>query len=324
MEEQSSKPARSIDEVFLQIRELAQTSGALHELSAIVYRDWVQTVDVQTARLVDSPDYRWSTDRLNNNELMLVLGLLVQSDSDRTFSAVAEDDEFSQKLDTLLRELHDSILSGAIAARERPETGLPELASSIGAMGREAIYYGADSFYLHQFPNFTRTRYRNDRKWLQSNTGHSIDELVNITEFIVDQINLQMTHAGSAMKDGEEVSKGDLTNSLLVPKKVLHEKFGKKADDYLSKLSTPVLGANHGFDNPFSINWLAISPIIDIGEYIYVPNQYRLMESLYESPFYWMLGDETYKDQAAINRGAISGGYSFKYVQASVWRSTSI
>ena len=40
----------------------------------VVYRDWVVTVDVRTGRIVDGVDYRWSTSKLNKNELMVLVG----------------------------------------------------------------------------------------------------------------------------------------------------------------------------------------------------------------------------------------------------------
>ena len=41
------KEPRSQEEIFADLRALAQEEGALHEVSAIFYRDWVVTVDLQ-------------------------------------------------------------------------------------------------------------------------------------------------------------------------------------------------------------------------------------------------------------------------------------
>ena len=43
--------------------------------------------------------------------------------------------------------------------------------------------------------------------------------------------------------------------------------------------------------------------MIDIGEHLYAPNAYRLFESVYESPTYWMMVDPAYLDTAAKHRG---------------------
>ena len=55
---------------------------------------------------------------------------------------------------------------------------------------------------------------------------------------------------------------------------------------------------------PFAINAVALAPIIEMGDYLYVPLQYRLFESIYESPFFWMMGDKKYADTHSEHRGA--------------------
>jgi hypothetical protein len=53
--------ARSIAEIFGDLRTLSQSDGALHEISGIIYRDWIVAVDVQEGRVADDPEYRWSS-----------------------------------------------------------------------------------------------------------------------------------------------------------------------------------------------------------------------------------------------------------------------
>ncbi len=50
------------------------------------------------------------TSKLNKNELLLLLGLTVQSQSDKTFSVYVEDDSFADHADQLLQEFHDLLL----------------------------------------------------------------------------------------------------------------------------------------------------------------------------------------------------------------------
>ncbi|MEH2569624.1 hypothetical protein [Bradyrhizobium sp. AZCC 2289] len=294
---------RSTAEIFADLRALAQSDGALHEISAIIYRDWVVTVDLQEGRVTDDPEHRWSTSKLNKNELMLLLGLTVQSQSDRTFSVRVADDKFAVLADRLLREFHDRILEDCTPAFDKQSEKFVELPDSIGLKAREAIYFGADSLYLHQFSGFSRLRYRDDATWLLQNAGLSIRPMIDIARFIVDRINGQMTAVGHMRKEGHDFTHSDLTDSLLISKADVRKKFGQKANAFFSKFATPVMAANIGFVDPFAINAVAIAPIIDLGEHLYVPNQYRLYEGIYESPFYWMMGDKSYRDTAAEHRG---------------------
>lgn len=297
------KEPRAVEEIFGDLRQLTQSDGALHEISAIVYRDCVVTIDVQEGRVVDDPEYRWSTSKLNKNELMLLLGLMVQSESERIYTVRVPDNDFSERADQLLREFHDRLVADCGRPFDPEGSSFADGTDTFGPMAREAIYYGADSFYLHQFYGFCRNRYREDFTWLLQNEGLSIRPMIEIARFIVNRVSGQITAVGHMRKEGHEFSHGDLTDSLIISKSDIRKEFGQRADAFIARFSTPAVGANTGFVSPFAINAVHIAPIIDFGEYLYVPNQYRVLESLYESPSYWMMGDESYTDTAAGHRG---------------------
>jgi len=113
-----------------------------------------------------------------------------------------------------------------------------------------------------------------------------------------------MSAVGHLRGEGQVFTNGDLTNSLLIAKVDLRKRFGSKVDAYIGKFATPVTGANETFTDPFAINTVAIAPLIDMGEYLYVANQFRLSESIYESPFFWMGLDKAYLPTLAAHRGA--------------------
>lgn len=272
-------------------------------MSAIIYRDWVLTIDTQTGIVVTDPDERWSTAKLNKNELMLLVGLLVQAPDDRTFATMPTGSDFAERLDALLREFHDRINADAASVFDPTAQRLLEGPNTLGAFAREAIYYGAESFYLHQFSHFARERYRQDGTWLLQNAGISIRPIIDIAGWIVRRVTNQMSATGHARKAGAEIDKGDLTNSLLVAKSDLRKRFGRKADEFIARFATPGFDANQEFSGPFTVNSVALAPLIDIGEFLYVANEYRLLESIYESPFYWMMADTSYRDTVADHRG---------------------
>ncbi|UWU13264.1 hypothetical protein N2599_14035 [Rhizobium sullae] len=294
---------RSSAEIFADLVALAREDGALHEISAIIYRDWVVRIDVQDGRVVDDPDHRWSTSKLNKNELMLLLGLVVQSPDERTHAVYNVDDTFAPRADELLREFHDRILLDCAPAFDPGSETFIERPDAIGLTAREAIYYGAESLYLHQFPGLSRQRYKEDAIWLLQNAGLSVRPMIDIAKFIVDRVNSNMTAVGHLREEGREFTKGELTSSLLISKAEVRKKFGAKADAFFAKFATPVTGANAGFTDPFAINAVAIAPIIEFGENLYVPNQYRLFETIYESPFYWMMADKAYCNTTSKHRG---------------------
>lgn len=294
---------RKIGEIFDDLRVLAQSDGAIHSISKLFYRDCVLAIDVHEGKILDDAEKRWSISKLNNNELMLLLGLTIQSDSDQTFSVLPKDDEFLTTADKLLREFHDRMIENARAKMDWSDPDFVKKDEVLGPLSQEAIYYGADGFYLHQFERLARHRYREDGEWLLGNIGVSIRPMLKIARFIVDKLTHQITATTHIAKETGEVGVSDLSDSLLIEKSSLIKKFGLKAEAFISKFSLPATGSNTDFLNPFDINQVNFLPLIDIGKFLYVSNQYRLLAAIYESPIYWMLNDKNYQDTAAKHRG---------------------
>lgn len=137
---------REMSEIFEDLRVLAQSDGALHSISSIIYRDWVLTVDMKEGKVVDDAEQRWSTTKLNKNELMLLLGLTVQSSSPQTFSVLPHSDDFLAKADCLLREFHDRLMTDYVSRIDVSNAKFAEGPDALSAAAREAIYYGAETF----------------------------------------------------------------------------------------------------------------------------------------------------------------------------------
>ena len=127
--------------------------------------------------------------------------------------------------------------------------------------------------------------------------------MLKIAKFILDRINAQMTAVGHLRDNGRDFSKGELTDSLLIAKEDVRKEFGSKSDAFFSKFVTPITKANVKFTDPFAVNGVALAPIIEMGDYLYVPVQYHLCESIYESPFFWMMDDSAYANMHAEHRG---------------------
>ena len=302
MAAEDDRPApRPMTEIVSDLCTLAQSGGSLHAISEIIYRDWVLMIDTVEARVADDPAQRWSTDKLNTNELMLLLGLAVQSGSDRIWSVLPSDEKFAGKVDKLLRELHDRVNEDSPWIDR--ETGvLAETSAVIGSIAREAIYYGADGFYLHQFRDLARHRFRADQEWMLQNVGISIRPIVEIATYIAERVTLQMDYSGQRRARGT-LEPGEHFGSLLISKESLRKRFGRKVDAFLAKFSTPAVNANLDFTDPFTVNMASIAPLIDIGDHVFVPSQHRLFQSVHESPFYWMIADKAYREIASGHRG---------------------
>jgi len=74
-------------------------------------------------------------------------------------------------------------------------------------------------------------------------------------------------------------------------------------------------GLNSQFKGIGDFNIINATPIINIGENKYiVPISYLLYEAAYESPYYWMCKDESYKDELAENRGKVGEEMTYDFL----------
>mgnify|MGYP001170084809 CR=1 FL=1 len=111
-------------------------------------------------------------------------------------------------------------------------------------------------------------------------------------------------------KNTEHVTKGEWETfyenliDLFVVKKIDFENYS----NYLKSFSTKFgVNINDKFKDIGDINQINISPIIKFDDNTYfVPIPFLLFQSIYESPFYWMVDDKDYLDQLSGNRGKVS------------------
>ena len=231
---------RPVAEIFEDLRVLAQSKGALHEISSLIFRDLFLMVDLHGGGVLNPPEDRWSLSKLNKNEFLLLLGLMVQSPNESNLASDSEAEGFAERADSLFLEFHKRMMLDRLQTYDQESDQFTERPDSVGLMGREAIYYAADSFYLHQFVNFSGQRYRKDEEWLRRNVGMSINEMLDIARFIIDLINKQMTSVEHLRERGHQLSKVDLTRSLLIAKEEVRRKFGAKSRAFFSKFVTPI------------------------------------------------------------------------------------
>lgn len=87
-------------------------------------------------------------------------------------------------------------------------------------------------------------------------------------------------------------------------------------DAFLNNFSiNPHDGLNTHFKSIGDYNLINSHPIIKLdSEKYFVPITFLLCESVYESPFYWMLSDDDYKDEAAKNRGRVGEEITYDFL----------
>jgi hypothetical protein len=139
---------------------------------------------------------------------------------------------------------------------------------------------------------------------MQRNEGISIRSILEIANGIIRQITVQVSSLAAMHKDRHtRPTPGEISNAMIFEKKSLIRSFGQKASRFLDLFSLSINSSNESFTSPLALNEATYRPLLDLGQHLYLSNQFKLAESIYESPFYWMNLDTNYRDTTAEHRG---------------------
>src|SRR5690606_34780902 len=167
----------------------------------------------------------------------------------------------------------------------------------------EAIFYGDTGAYEYQFTNLTRAKYKLDRDWLSKNKGLDIDLVesfaISIRNILHDRVNSPTIKFGKYAYSDFELfifSKRELLGG------------NHKYNSILDLLVMPLNGmANIQLKSLGDYNEIYTRPIIQLStDRYFVTSTFQASRALYETPFYWMIEDESYRPTAQKNRGEIA------------------
>lgn len=300
------KPVRSEAEVFGDLAALVREPGYAHAIALICNRDNLVTY----IREMKASDLQklFSYERLIRTEITTILGLLAHGPIDVTQPNASTIQEYVDRTDRLMKELHEAIghpmwQTMFDAAKE----GEHELDIWRGEALREPIFYGGESAYSFQYRDLSLEKYRADDPWLIQNKGFSIDHAQSIARTMCALLDEKATRAFA------EIKKSGVSSASLL------SAFEQSPDEIASRTGIPLpqvqaffdaftmRGDNQQFREVADFNALNATPLLPTGRGTYLLFQhYGIYESLYESPFYWMMADTAYRASAAKNRGAFT------------------
>jgi hypothetical protein len=133
---------RNEAEVFADLKVLCRSSGYVHTLATICFRDTIVRYSGQMRPEDMLPMF--STDHLIRTEISTLIGLMIQGEIDWTKPSPNLVQEQIDSTDALLKELHETFLpsmaSGIAEPVKEPVKNLELLGR--GAFLREMIFYG--------------------------------------------------------------------------------------------------------------------------------------------------------------------------------------
>jgi len=305
----SQPSGRSETEVFSDLAALSRRPGYAHAIAYLCYQNNIVGFKEELTAEVMLKQY--SNEHVIRSEIATLIGLFLQGEMDLTLPRPEVFQEYVSKSEALLAELHHCLAAEMMRSIVDPAD--EEMAHGLGSGKalREPIFYGGESAYAFQYRDFAVERYRADEAWLLANKGFCLEAAQHIARAIE---RIQVRKILSTYK--EMMSRSPDTWTTLPGHFLTADEIASESGVEVGQVerflqSFAFSGSNAGFRSISDFNEANSSPLIPVGNGAYLLfQQYALMEALYESPFYWMLQDKAYRDQATKNRGAFTEEFS--------------
>lgn len=303
---------REEKQIFGDLVKLCTSPGYAHVIAYFCFKDNIigYADKIKPEDILD----KYSNERLVRTEISTLIGLLFKKEIDFNLPKPDKMQKLIEETEFLLKEIHQSMMVPMIADFDPSkinQEGFNPFAK--GSAMREPIFYCGESAYNFQYLDFTPKKYTKDDHWIKRNKGFSINDAREVIRCIADIQNKKMMSNLEELKrktaDGwtmfpaftfttsEIVSQSDLDRSII---------------DKVLKAFTPSDGMrNQEFNALNDFNITNAYPILDLGSEKYLLFQYySLVEALYETPFYWLISDQSYSNEAMKNRGFFTENFS--------------
>ena len=297
---------REESKILEDLAKLTTSPGYVHALAHICQRD---NVICMKGKLQPSDmDRLFSKERLIRTELTTLIGLMAKKPLDLSPQPVDVVARYIECTDVLMRELHDAMSSLTFAAVfEAMKAGAEPPDVWRGPGMREPIFYGTESAYAFQYRDFVPEKYGADDDWMLKAKGFTSGQAMTVAKAMCTLMDekgtrlLSDARAANALPEtwlpAFEFSLDEVALRSGVVQDVVEAFFR-------AFLCT---GDNAAFKEVGDFNEVAARPLLPTGRgTVLLFSHYAIYEALYESPFFWMWEDKSYRPTAAKHRGAFT------------------
>lgn len=312
IESDAEKPLRSEQEVFADLETLCRAPGYAHVIAYFYFRDNY----IKVGEKLEPQDLAClhSFERLCRNEISVLMGLMVRGTSylDSVDPQILS--EMIERSERLLIELHNTMNDAFRPIfMEALKPGASTNPFRSGIAQREIIFYGAESAYDFQFREFALEKYRHDTNWFIANKGYSVQEAVGILKAVAMFQNRRVMEILNELRSRPMHEWTLLPGFMFSIDDIQHE-CGLTKDSissFLHSFCCPKGVNNDAFNSIDDFNYLNAYPLIEVAQDHYLCFQsYGLAQAFYETPFFWMNSDNSYKDEASEHRGQFTEAFS--------------
>jgi hypothetical protein len=297
---------RAEQEIFDELFRLCGSQGYVHALSILCFRD--NFVKYNDEIKSEDLEPMFSKSRLIRTEISTLAGLLSRQEIDFAHPGQEALQNYANKTEELLHELHMSIAGPMFDPSAGNDSGLQpqERQRFLGSALREPIFYGGESAYGFQYRDLARKKYSGDDDWLLTNKGFTIDDACTVVGAVVSLQNNKLKATHRSLRSTPINLWTMLPGlSFTVPEVAAFAKLSiDSVERVLNAFTLPCRESNAGFTSLHAYNASNGMPLlcVEAGKYI-LWHQYSLFEALYESPFFWMIADKKYEQIAMAHRG---------------------
>lgn len=291
--------------IFQDISAICTSPGYVHALAYLCFRDGLVAYSDEMS--AEDMGHLFSMDRLIRTETSTLIGLMVQRKIDWSLPDAQTIQHYIDETERLLKELHGSMsLPTMTDMQDAMKSGKKANPFEKGSNLREPIFYSGESAYSFQFRDLSVPKYQADDPWLETQKGFTIQSARDVVHAL---IKLQNDKFSSTINGLPDLDPQDWTflPSFVFTTDELAEASGidqSLIDKVVNAFVLPREEMNGTFRAIDDFNVVMALPIIRIDDgRLLLLEQYTLEQSLYESPFYWMCAEPTYRDTALHNRG---------------------
>lgn len=291
--------------IIKKIEAVTREPGFIYTLALILLRDLFYAPE-------DAADRNWQ-EHLNFQEITFLVGLFVKHDIDL---AVPTEDESAKRFEDIYQlfgELHkaygqpfvDMVKEHLESGKqfENPEEDYRRIMGA-GSMVTEPIFYGGSGAYDFQYLEFAVKKYEQDAEWIARHIGITVSEMSDITRDL-KKLNEHKFNTLPAFRSKSFSEICAFALSVFCFEENDLQQFGEETVRAFIKAFSLMPGdANARLELPGQFNQLQSTPIVRLPDgRCFVPVGFNLSEAIYESPFYWMNTDSSYRGEALLHRG---------------------
>lgn len=311
----SAKDVRDEAVIFTDLSELSASSGFVHALAYLCFRDNTFSYNIDKGVESDDVLQQFSMERLVRTEISALIGLAFKHGIDFKIPEPQELQQYVDKAEELLSEFHLAMMPSPDNffkdGQVQPEK-MMEMISS-GEMLREAIFYGGESAFHFQYRDLCLKKYQKDSDFFLEQKGYTLQQAYDVIYC------LEELHNGHLNCNMEDMVTKDPSEWTFLPAFIFSYAEVASACKHDLSIVKNVLnsfsasGSNETYTSIDSFNITNAYPVIKMnGEEFLLLQYYSLVEAFYETPFFWFLENSKYKSTALKNRGEFTEEFAYE------------